>query len=496
MSIKKVLSLAQESGVALTFDDVTLMTKYSKVLPKDVNLETKFSKNVSLKIPIVSAAMDTVTEKDMAIELAILGGLGIIHKNMTIQEQVNQVSRVKHHLSGFIEKPICVYSDEKISNLLERKSQKGYNFHSFPVVNKDYKLEGIVTKTDFDFCNDDSLLIKEIMTPNILTAKEGTEINQAYEIMSKNKKKVLPLVDNNNKIIGMYVFSDVKRIISGGSKNYNLDKNKRLKVGAAVGIGKDTQKRVDELAREGVDVVVVDSAHADTVSVIKTIKDLKKFYHVDVVAGNITNPDSAKRLIDSGVDGIKVGQGPGGICTTRVIAGVGIPQISAIYECASVAKNYNIPICADGGLRCSGDVVKAIAAGANSVMMGGMLAGTKEAPGDLILFEGRQWKTYRGMGSLGAMKDHEGSRERYLQESKGKLIPEGVEARVPYKGELSEVIFQYTGGLRSGMGYVGAKTIEELKEKGDFKKITLAGKFESHPHDIQITKDAPNYTRE
>lgn len=493
MQIKKVLELAQENGEALTFDDVTLQTNYSEVLPKDVSLETKFSKNVGLKIPIVSAAMDTVTERELAIELATLGGLGIIHKNLTIERQAEEIARVKHHLSGLIEKPITVHREERIFSVLQKRHEKGYGFHSFPVVNIQNKLEGIVTENDFDFCSNNALLIEDIMTSNIVTADKGTKLEEAYEIMQKHKKKILPLVDSNGEIFAMYSFKDVKRIVTGASEQYNLDKNGRLRVGAAVGIGEDTRARVKGLLEENVDVIVIDTAHADTLSVMKTLDDIKNNYDVDVVVGNITNPESAERLIDHGADGIKIGQGPGGICTTRVIAGVGIPQVSAVYECAKVAQDYGVPVCADGGIRSSGDIVKAIAAGAYSVMLGGMLAGTKEAPGELILRDGRQWKTYRGMGSLGAMKDHEGSRERYLQEGRGKLIPEGVEAIVPYKGELAEVIFQYVGGLRSGMGYVGAETIHQLRGKADFKRVTPSGKIESHPHDIQITKDAPNY---
>jgi len=495
MLTNKVLELAGKKGEVLTFDDVTLTTQYSEVLPKDVSLETMFSKNVGLKIPIVSAAMDTVTEHQVAIELATLGGIGIIHKNLSIKQQAEEVARVKHHLSGLIEKPIIVYENELIVDVLQRKQERKYSFNSFPVLTRESELIGIVTKTDFDFCNDNSLLIRDIMTSNPLTADSKISINDAYKTMQKNKKKILPLVNTNGKVTGMYTFKDVNRIMTGVSENHNLDKNNRLRVGAAIGIENETNKRVERLLEENVDVLVIDTAHADTKSVLKTLKNLKdKNYEVDIVVGNISNPDSVKRLINAGADGIKVGQGPGGICTTRVIAGIGIPQISAVYECVKVAEQYNVPVCADGGIRSSGDIVKIIAAGAHSVMLGGMLAGTKQAPGELVLLDGRQWKIYRGMGSLGAMQDHKASRQRYLQGG-NKLVPEGIEGRVPYVGELSDVMTQYTGGLRNGMGYIGAKTIDQLRRKGNFRRVTSAGRTESHPHDVIITKEAPNYSR-
>ena len=497
MKIKNLLDRAKTQNESLTFDDVTLQTRYSKILPKDVSLESKFSKNIRLKIPLVSAAMDTVTEREMAIEMAILGGLGIIHKNLSIKQQAEEVAKVKHHLSGLIEKPISFYENESISTVLQKKHEKSYTFHSFPVINKNNRLTGIVTRTDFEFCNDASILIKNIMTCNPLTASPIISINEAHVIMQKNKKKFLPLVNRKREIIGMYTFKDVNRIITGASEDYNLDKKGRLLVGAAIGIGKETNPRVEALLEKNVDILVIDTAHADTKLVIETLKDLKnKNYGIDIVVGNISNPDSVKRLIEAGADGIKVGQGPGSICTTRVITGVGIPQISAIYECVEVADNYSIPICADGGLRYSGDIVKAISAGAHSIMIGSMLAGTKQAPGNLILSHGRQWKSYRGMGSLEAMKEHKSSRDRYLQEGTDKLIPEGIEGLVPYKGDLSEIISQYVGGLRSGMGYIGAESILELRDKGDFKKVSIAGFKESHPHNVQINKDAPNYPLE
>ncbi|MBR9706462.1 IMP dehydrogenase [Candidatus Pacearchaeota archaeon] len=491
----KVLQSAYENGEALTFDDVTLSTQYSEVFPKDTILESRFSTNIPLKIPMVSAAMDTVTERQMAINLAMLGGLGIIHKNMSADQQAKEVSRVKHYLSGKIEKPICVSGDNLVSKVLEMRDKKAYTFHSFPVLDSGARLTGIVTETDFEFCDDNSLSVSSIMTKDPLTAPEGTTVDQAYTIMKENRKKLLPLVDKGNRVKGLYVFSDVKRTKSGHADMYNLDQKGRLRVGAAIGIGSEGFSRAQKLSKENVDVFVIDTAHADTKSVLETVKFLKEqFVSTDLVVGNVSNGESALHLAELGVNGIKVGQGPGGICTTRVVAGVGTPQVSAIYECALAVENYDIPICADGGLRSSGDITKAIAAGAHNVMMGGMLAGTNEAPGELIFLDGRQWKTYRGMGSLGAMRDHKESRDRYLQPAKEKLVPEGIEGRVAYKGSLAQVIHQYTGGLRSGMGYVGANSIKDLREKAEFRRVSPAGKTESHPHDVHITKDAPNYS--
>jgi IMP dehydrogenase len=362
-------------------------------------------------------------------------------------------------------------------------------------LNRQGKLVGIVTGNDFEFCTNNQLLVKDIMTSNVTVARKGTGIAEAYEMMKSRKKKALPLVDENEQLVGMYILSDVKRIITGSAESYNTDEKGRLRVAAAVGVGESAIVRAKRLIEAGVDVLVIDSAHGDSKPVIDTLKELKKNFKIDVVVGNISVGESARRLCEAGADGIKIGQGPGSICTTRIIAGIGRPQLSAVYDCAKVADEFDVPVCADGGLNNSGDIVIAIAAGASCVMMGSMLAGTDETPGETIFLHGQPYKSYRGMGSLGAMEANQGSRERYNQTdfTKNNIVPEGVEGVVPYKGSLKDIIVQYIGGLRRGMGYVGAKTIEELREKGDFDRITSSGLAESHPHGINITKDAPNY---
>jgi IMP dehydrogenase len=486
----------EKLGEALTFDDVRLRSGYSEVMPDDVNLESKFTKNVPLKIPIVSAAMDTVTEHEMAIGMAKLGGIGVLHKNLDPERQAKEVAKVKFHLNGFIEKPIFVSEDDTIGDIFRRREDKGYTFHTFPVVNLSGKVIGIISKNDFDFCSDLSLTAKEIMTKCVITAKAGIGLKEAYDMMRQAKKKSLPLVNVKGELAGMYTFNDVNRIVSKSQHNYNVDASGQLRVAAAVGVNDFDRAKI--LIANNVDALVIDTAHGDTASVIKTLKEMKKKFDIDVAVGNISEPDSARRLLEAGADGIKVGQGPGSICTTRIIAGIGSPQVSAIYKCARVADEFNVPVCADGGLKHSGDIPIAIGAGANSVMMGGMLAGTKEAPGEVIFVDGRQWKAYRGMGSIGAMETNKGSRERYGQIATGKneLIAEGVEGMKPYKGDLEAVLFQYVGGLKRGMGYVGAAHINELRDKADFLKITPAGRAESHPHDIHITKEPPNYSAE
>ena len=496
MKDKLVLERAREEGLALTFDDVRLRTDYTDVMPDEVSIESKFSRNVGLKIPIVSAAMDTVTEYGLAIELAKLGGIGVIHRNLSVKDQAFHVEKVKYHLNGLIEKPICFYEDEDVFSILAKREEKGYTFHSFPVLNREKKLVGIITGNDFEFCGDSSLKAKDIMSTELLSAHEGTTIDEAYNLMREVKKKILPLVTEKGKIVGMYVFSDVKRIKTRSAQTYNLDSKGQLRVAAAVGIGEEALERVNKLS-EKVDVIVIDTAHGDSKSVIATLREIKKNYSLDVVVGNVSIGESARRLVEAGADGIKVGQGPGSICTTRVIAGIGRPQVSAVYDCAKASDGEDISFCADGGIRSSGDISIAIAAGAHSVMIGNMLAGTEEAPGNIVFVEGRQWKSYRGMGSIGVMETSKSSRERYLQQQTGKnqLIAEGIEGLVPYKGKLEDVIFQYVGGLRRGMGYVGAASIEELREEGDFDRITAAGFSESHPHDIKITQDSPNYRK-
>lgn len=495
---KLALEQAKSEGVALTFDDVRLKTGYSEILPDHVNVSSMFSRNVNLKIPVVSAAMDTVTEYRLAIELAKLGGLGIIHRNFSIDRQGYQVARVKNHLHGFIEKPVKFREDAKVSEVLEVRVKKDLSFYNFPVLDGEGKLVGIVSGNDFEFCSDNSLPVGDIMSKDLLTAPEGTTIDQAYEIMKRAKKKSLPVLSEDGKLVGMYTFSDVKRIKTGSAEMYNVDNKGRLRVGAAVGVGDEALRRVECLIDNNVDVIVIDTAHGDTKSVLGTLKRIKSDYlNLEVVVGNVSSGDSAKRLVDAGADGVKVGQGPGSICTTRIIAGIGVPQVSAVYDCA-YAIGDEVPVCADGGIKNSGDIPIAIAAGAHSVMMGGMLAGVEESPGERIFFKGSAFKSYRGMGSIEAMQESDSSRERYLQveRSKSKLIPEGIEGLVPYRGKLEDVLFQYVGGLRRGMGYVGAKSVDELREKGDFVRITGAGVAESHPHDIQITKDSPNYIRD
>ncbi|MGE5307768.1 MAG: IMP dehydrogenase [Deltaproteobacteria bacterium] len=479
-------------GIALTYDDVRLTTGYSAILPDNIDVASKFSRNVGLKIPIASAAMDTVTEAGMAIEIAKLGGIGVIHKNFTVQEQAAQVAKVKYHLNGLIEKPICFDENTSIGEILTYRKEREFDFHSFPIIDSRHRLAGILTKNDFDFCEDLSLKAKQIMTKKVITAVPGTGLREAYRIMKESRKKVLPLIDKEGKVAGLYTFSDVKRILFGDSKTFNVDRDGRLRVAAAVGVYDDALERVEQLISEKVDLVIIDTAHGDSKGVVETLKLLKKRYDIDVLAGNISEPESAERLCRAGADGLKVGQGPGSICTTRIVAGIGKPQVSAIYECAKVASKFGVPVCADGGLRFSGDIPIAIGAGAHSVMMGNMLAGTKESPGEFRFHQGVQYKVYRGMGSLGAMESNKGSRERYNQ-GKNDLVPEGMEGMVPYKGPLKEVIHQYIGGLRRGMGYVGAEDIEALRAIAQFVRITEAGKAESHPHDIIITREAPNY---
>ncbi len=490
----KFFEKMEQIETALTFDDVRLKSGHSEVMPDEVNLESKFSKNTSLKVPIVSAAMDTVTEHEMGIGMALLGGLGVIHKNMSSEEQAGKIARVKYYLNGLIDKPICIRENQTIGEVLKMKKEKEYSFNTFPVINKKEQLVGVLSKNDFDFCKDESVLVKEAMSKTVVAAPENTELKKAYQIMIESKKKTLPLVDKDNRINGMYVFKDVKRIMMKNPAGYNTDENGQLVAAAAIGV--NDFERLEHLIQKKVNVVVIDTAHADTRSVIDNVKEIKRKYKIDIVAGNVSEPESVKRLAKAGVDGIKVGQGPGSICTTRVIAGIGSPQVTAVYRCSQMANKFGIPICADGGLKYSGDIPIAIGAGASSVMLGGMLSGTKEAPGTVVFKNGRQWKVYRGMGSIGAMEEHKGSRERYNQQSSAKkeMIAEGVEGLKPYKGGLSEVMFQYVNGLKRGMGYVGAENIEKLQNKANFVRISGAGRNESHPHDVLITREPPNYT--
>ena len=478
----------------LTFDDVLLVPAYSEILPSEVNLTSKFSRNLSLKVPVVSAAMDTVTESKMAIAMAQEGGIGVIHKNLTIKKQCDKVRRVKRSESGMILDPVTLSKKSKVKDAL--KSMKEYSIGGIPIVDKSNSLVGIVTNRDLRFENDMNKPIEEVMTfKNIITGSPGITLKQAEKILQKNKIEKLPVIDKENKLVGLITFRDIQKITLKPSSN--KDEFGRLRVAAAIGVGGDNLERCKMLYKSGVDAVVIDTAHAHTKSVLKIIKDVKKsFPDLDVVAGNVATADAAKFLAKAGVDGVKVGIGPGSICTTRIVAGVGYPQLSAINNVYNVLKGSGISIVADGGVKHTGDITKAIAAGADCVMLGSMLAGTLESPGETIIYEGRKFKTYRGMGSVEAME--KGSKERYFQSSikdKNKLVPEGIVGRVPYKGSLVESMFQFTGGLKSGMGYCGASSIKDLKEKSNFVQITRAGLDESHPHNITITKESPNYTR-
>ena len=478
----------------LTFDDVLLVPAYSEILPSEVNLASKFSRNLPLKVPVVSAAMDTVTESKMAIAMAQEGGIGVIHKNLTIKKQCDKVRRVKRSESGMILDPVTLSKKSKVKDAL--KSMKEFSIGGIPIVDKSNSLVGIVTNRDLRFENDMNKPIEEVMTfKNIITGSPGITLKQAEKILQKNKIEKLPVVDKENKLVGLITFRDIQKITLKPSSN--KDEFGRLRVAAAIGVGGDNLERCKMLYKSGVDAVVIDTAHAHTKSVLKIIKDVKKsFPDLDVVAGNVATAEAAKFLAKAGVDGVKVGIGPGSICTTRIVAGVGYPQLSAINNVYNALKGSGISIVADGGVKHTGDITKAIAAGADCVMLGSMLAGTLESPGETIIYEGRKFKTYRGMGSVEAME--KGSKERYFQSSikdKNKLVPEGIVGRVPYKGSLVESMFQFTGGLKSGMGYCGASSIKDLKEKSNFVQITRAGLDESHPHNITITKESPNYTR-
>lgn len=485
-------------GLALSYDDVRLKTNYSNVIPssEEIDLISKFSRRIQLKCPIVSSPMDRVTESTTAIEMAKLGGLGIIHRGLTPKSQSDEVARVKFYLNGLIEKPITVFSTNRVSEVLKMIEEKNYSFHSFPVLDENGQLVGIVSGNDFDFCSNTNLTIADIMSREVITAPKGICLTEAFSIMCQHKVKVLPLLDQESRLAGLYVFSDVKRIITGGSPIYNLDDRGSLRVGAAIGTGPEAIARAELLVRKKVDVLVIDTAHSDTDTAINTLTELKVQYpEIDIVVGNISEADSAKRLAQAGADGVKVGQGPGSICTTRIVAGIGCPQVTAVYNCAMAVQDFNIPVCADGGIKYSGDIVIAFGAGASSVMLGGLLAGTDESPGKVIMTPNGPVKEYRGMGSLGAMQDSQEARQRYgqVEVKLDKLVPEGVEAVIPYRGKLADVIFQLVGGLKAGMGYVGARTISELEDKADFYRLSGAGLGESHPHGITLTKLPPNY---
>ena len=473
---------------ALTFEDVLLVPQYSEILPKQVDVKTRISKNVTLNIPIVSAAMDTVTEHRTAIMMARLGGIGVIHKNMDIESQAKEVKRVKKSESGVIIDPIFINPEATVAEALSLMSD--LHISGVPVIDKDRKLIGILTNRDLRFETNMSVLVKDRMTKApLITAPKGCTLDDAEKIFSQNRVEKLPIVDKDGRLDGLITIKDLKK--RKEYPNANKDSYGRLRVAAAIGVGQ--LERAKALVDAGVDVIVIDSAHGHSKGIIDTLKEVKANFKVDVVAGNIANPAAVKDLAEAGADGIKVGIGPGSICTTRIVAGVGVPQISAIDDCASEAAKYGIPVIADGGLKYSGDVAKALAAGAACVMAGSLLAGCEESPGELITFQGRQYKVYRGMGSIGAMT--KGSSDRYFQEgtAQDKLVPEGIEGRVPFAGSIKDVIHQLIGGLRSAMGYVGAKDIPTLQEKAEFVEITSAGLKESHVHDVVITHEAPNY---
>jgi IMP dehydrogenase len=484
--------MQQFPHVGLTFDDVSLITQYADFLPDETDTKSRLTRNISVNIPFISAAMDTVTEKEMAIAMAMLGGIGIVHKNLSPSDQARIVRAVKHYLNGMIADPVTFRASDTLRTLREKRERKGYTFSGFPILDEKDKLVGILTAADVKFAQDPDMTISEIMTKDLITAPRDTTLEQAYAIMLKNKIGKLPLVEEG-KLVGLYSFADVSSLMLDAQPMYNRDSQYRLRVGAAVGPGDN--ERVDRLAAEDVDVIVVDTAHGHSSGVIEMTKWTKKQYpHIDVIAGNIATAEAAKALLKAGADAVKIGIGPGSICTTRVVTGVGVPQISAIYACAQ-AVDEDIPIIADGGIRNSGDTVKALVAGASTVMMGSILAGTEESPGEKIIYQGRQYVIYRGMGSLDAMKTRQGSRERYGLDnvSEEDLVPQGIEGMVPYSGTVGKVMKQYCGGLQAAMGYCGVRTVEQLRQKGQFVRITHAGVKEAHPHDIMITKEAPNY---
>ena len=476
----------------LTFDDVLLVPAYSEILPREVSIKTHFSRNVPINTPIVSAAMDTVTEAELAIAIARQGGIGVIHKNMTIQEQAAQVRRVKRAENGMIYDPITIKADNTVGDAMAL--MRDYRIGGIPVVDDDYRLIGIVTNRDLRFQTDFDKSISLVMTVKGLVTTENPDLNHAAQILLENKIEKLPVVDKAGKLVGLLTYKDITKVKD--NPNAAKDSKGRLRVAAGVGVTHDTMERVDALYEAGADAIVIDTAHGHSRGVVVMLQKVKQKYpKLDVVVGNIATAEAAKMLVEAGADGVKVGIGPGSICTTRVIAGVGVPQLNAIYDVAEAVKGSGVPVIADGGIRYSGDIVKALAAGADSIMAGSLFAGVEESPGETIIYNGRKFKSYRGMGSLEAMQ--KGSKDRYFQDVEDdikKLVPEGIAARVPYKGQLSEVIYQMVGGLRAGMGYCGAGNLTALKN-ASFVRITGSGISESHPHDVTITREAPNYSR-
>lgn len=487
MSITNLINVQE----GLTFDDVLLVPAFSKVLPRDVQLKSKFTQNIHINTPIISAAMDTVTESNLAIAIAQQGGIGVIHKNMTIAEQALEVRKVKRSESGMILDPITLSENSTVGDALQLMKEN--KIGGIPVVDSNKILKGIVTNRDLRFEKNNDRPIKEVMTyKNIITANDTTDLSTAEGILQANKIEKLPVVDNSMKLVGLITYRDIIKVKQ--YPNSCKDSFGRLRVAAAVGVTYDTIERVSALVEAGVDAIVIDTAHGHTEGVVTKLREVKEIYpELDIIVGNIATADAAKYLVDAGANAVKVGIGPGSICTTRIIAGVGVPQLTAINEVAKALEGTGIPVIADGGIRFTGDIVKALAAGADTVMIGSMFAGVEESPGETIIYEGRKFKSYRGMGSLEAMQ--KGSKDRYFQDAEDdvkKLVPEGISGRVPYKGNLFEVVYQIIGGLRAGMGYCGATTIEKLKE-AKFVRITNAGMKESHPHDVTITREAPNY---
>tara|TARA_R110002072_G_scaffold172324_4_gene326355 strand:+ start:799 stop:2271 length:1473 start_codon:yes stop_codon:yes gene_type:complete len=481
-------------GEGLTYDDVLLVPAYSEVLPREVSISTKFTRNITINVPIISAAMDTVTESAMAIAIAREGGIGVLHKNMTIEQQAGKVRKVKRAESGMILDPVTLPITAIVADA--KNAMREYSIGGIPITDKDNKLIGIVTNRDLRFEKNNKRPISEVMTSErLITVSEGTSLEQAEIILQKHKIEKLPVVKEDNTLVGLITFRDITKLTQ--KPIANKDQFGRLRVAAALGVTPDVMERTEALVNAGVDAVIIDTAHGHTKGVVDVLKKVKlKFPNIDVVVGNIATAEAAKYLVKAGADAVKVGIGPGSICTTRVVAGVGAPQFSAVLEVAAAIKGSGVPVIADGGIRYTGDIPKAIAAGADSVMLGSLLAGTKESPGETIIYEGRKFKSYRGMGSVEAMQH--GSKDRYFQDVEDdikKLVPEGIVGRVPYKGDLSESMTQFIGGLRAGMGYCGAKDIETLQNTGKFIRITASGINESHPHDVYITKESPNYSR-
>lgn len=481
-------------GEGLTYDDVLLVPAYSQILPRDVDISTRFTKNIRINVPIVSAAMDTVTEYEMAIAIAREGGIGVLHKNMSIEDQAFQVRKVKRAESGMIMDPITLPLTALVKDA--KDSMRENRIGGIPVVDAEGKLLGIVTNRDLRFEKNEMRPVEEVMTSeNLITAAKGTTLSEAEEILQENKIEKLPVVDDDYHLVGLITFRDITKLTQ--KPIANKDKYGRLLVAAAIGVTADALERTKMLVEAGVDALIIDTAHGHSKGVVHTLKEVKSEYpDLEVVVGNVATAEAAKYLVEAGADAVKVGIGPGSICTTRVVAGVGVPQFSAVLEVANALKGTGVPVIADGGVRYTGDIPKAIAAGADTVMLGSLLAGTKESPGETIIFEGRKFKSYRGMGSVASMK--KGSKDRYFQDVEDdikKLVPEGIEGRVPYKGELFESMHQFIGGLRAGMGYCGSKDIETLQQFGKFVKITFSGIKESHPHDVTITKESPNYSR-